>query len=144
MRQRTPARDRREKVKVALSEAERSVIEHKMKQYGYSTIAGYVRDACIYENIIIEKVEGRKEILDTTGECIILCRKILNNQESILMKPSLTKEDIVYLKSTMDNLVKHMDETKKIITNKMKVTYNKESVREKILQQALRLESEEK
>lgn len=39
-----------------------------MKHYGYKTIAKYVRDAVIYENVTYVDLKGKQEIYDAYSE----------------------------------------------------------------------------
>ena len=54
-------KERRKGIKVIVSNEERSLIEAKANFYGYKTIAGYIRDAAIYEKITHVDLKNKNE-----------------------------------------------------------------------------------
>jgi len=60
--------ERRNSIKVWVSKEERVLLEAKMKHYGYKTIAKYVRDAVIYENVTYVDLKGKQEIYDAYSD----------------------------------------------------------------------------
>lgn len=59
---------RRKSIKVWVSDEERCLIEAKAKNYCYTRLAPYIRDAAIYERVTNVEVKGEKEILDAYAE----------------------------------------------------------------------------
>ena len=49
------SKSRRKGIKVWVSDEERCLLETKVEFYGYKTLAGYVRDAVIYEKVTYSK-----------------------------------------------------------------------------------------
>lgn len=56
--------EKRGKFYFRINTQEKALLEEKAKQYGYKDLGTYIRDACIYENIVIENLEGKKEIME--------------------------------------------------------------------------------
>ena len=59
-----------------VSKEERILLEAKMKHYGYKTIAKYVRDAVIYENVTYVDLKGKQEMFMNLK--IILLKIVIN------------------------------------------------------------------
>lgn len=68
MRQYLNPSQRRKSIKVWVSDEERSLIEAKAKNYCYTRLAPYIRDAAIYERVTNYKVKGEEEILNAYCE----------------------------------------------------------------------------
>lgn len=58
------SKTRRKSIKVWVSSEERILLEAKAKYYGYARLAGYVRDAVIYEKVTYIDLKNRKQIYD--------------------------------------------------------------------------------
>lgn len=59
---------RRKSIKVWVSDEERSLIEAKAKNYCYTRLAPYIRDAAIYERVTNYKIKGEDEIINAYCE----------------------------------------------------------------------------
>lgn len=93
-------KSRREKINIMLNEEERKIIKEKAKKYGYGDrLAEYVRDACIYEKIYVEDIKGKQEICKMINDFIIEIRKIQKFQLGLDKKITLSKDDILSIKS---------------------------------------------
>lgn len=68
MRQYLNPSQRRKSIKVWVSDEERSLIEAKAKNYCYTRLAPYIRDAAIYERVTNYKIKGEEEILNAYCE----------------------------------------------------------------------------
>lgn len=59
---------RRKSIKVWVSDEGRSLIEAKAKNYYYTRLAPYIRDAAIYERVTNYKIKGEDEIINAYCE----------------------------------------------------------------------------
>lgn len=59
---------RRKSIKVWVSDEERCLIEAKAKNYCYTRLAPYIRDAAIYEKVTNYKIRGEDEIINAYCE----------------------------------------------------------------------------
>lgn len=59
---------RRKSIKVWVSDEERCLIEAKAKNYCYTRLAPYIRDAAIYERVTNYKIKGEDEIINAYCE----------------------------------------------------------------------------
>ena len=96
MRQKLHEDDKRKRVNVLLSNNERELLKEKMDKYGYADLSSYLRDAGIY---------GKKEISELVSNMIGEIRKYLFEQNKILMKSSLTRNDIQLLSEQNDKIL---------------------------------------
>lgn len=132
------------RIKITLTESERIIIKKRMQQYGYKTIASYIRDAAIYENIIIEKVEGKQEVMKEVDVCVQLCKTIINQQQCYTFNSNYSKSEINTVKQQNEEILLQLNEIKKVILNKLQISYTRKNIRDKIMQQTLKLlESED-
>ena len=100
---------RREKINLMLNPEERKIILEKAIKYGYGEkLAEYVRDACIYERLYVEEVNGKKEVCQIVSDYIVEVKKVLKIQKEILKLNTLTKSDI-------DVIMRHDQDIKKSI-----------------------------
>lgn len=132
--------EKRTKVKIGLSASERSILETKMRRYGYKHISTYVRDACIYENIIAENMEGKQEVIKAVATLLELSGNISVDLKVLLTHGGLDKDSIHKLNQQNIQLLEEMEELKRLIIEKMKITYEKQNMRNKIKQECLNLE----
>ena len=105
MRQKLHEDDKRKRVNVLLSNNERELLKEKMDKYGYADLSSYLRDAGIYERLYLEDIDGKKEISELVSNMIGEIRKYLFEQNKILMKSSLTRNDIQLLSEQNDKLI---------------------------------------
>ena len=68
MRQYLNPSQRRKSIKVWVSDEERCLIETKAKNYCYTRLAPYIRDAAIYERVTNYKIKGEDEIINAYCE----------------------------------------------------------------------------
>lgn len=59
---------RRKSIKVWVSDEERCLIEAKAKNYCYTRLAPYIRDAAIYERVTNYKIKGEDKIINAYCE----------------------------------------------------------------------------
>lgn len=76
-----------------------------MDKYGYADLSSYLRDAGIYERLYLEDIDGKKEISELVSNMIGEIRKYLFEQNKILMKSSLTRNDIQLLSEQNDKIL---------------------------------------
>ena len=105
MRQKLHEDDKRNRVNVLLSNNERELLKEKMDKYGYADLSSYLRDAGIYERLYLEDIDGKKEISELVSNMIGEIRKYLFEQTKILMKSSLTRNDIQLLSEQNDKIL---------------------------------------
>lgn len=105
MRQKLHEDDKRKRVNVLLSNNERELLKEKMDKYGYADLSSYLRDAGIYERLYLEDIDGKKEISELVSNMIGEIRKYLFEQNKILMKSSLTRNDIQFLSEQNDKIL---------------------------------------
>ncbi|MBV4068525.1 hypothetical protein [[Clostridium] innocuum] len=105
MRQKLHEDDKRKRVNVLLSNNERELLKEKMDKYGYADLSSYLRDAGIYERLYLEDIDGKKEISELVSNMIGEIRKYLFEQNKILMKSSLTRNDIQLLSEQNDKIL---------------------------------------
>lgn len=107
---------RREKINMMLNEEERRIITEKAIKYGFGDcIAEYMRAASIYENIYIEELNGKTELLEAISMYMSKIREILKYQSVICRNITLSKEDIEKIKSQNKDILDSMDEITKLI-----------------------------
>lgn len=68
MRQYLNPSQRRKSIKVWVSDEERALVEAKAKNYCYTRLAPYIRDAAIYERVTNYKIKGEDEIINAYCE----------------------------------------------------------------------------
>ena len=85
---------KRKRSYMRLNDQEKQIVEEKAARYGYKSVAAYLRDAGIHENIYVEELEGKNEVLQKSSELIDLVREYRNDQKNILLRSMLTPEDI--------------------------------------------------
>lgn len=110
--------------KVRLNDMEKALLKAKAKQYGYKDIGTYMRDASLYENIYIENVEGKKEIMNLVSEYLIEIRKYNKKCEQIIKMISLVEKPSYImdeLKLYHEEISKNMNDIKQIISDKLYV-----------------------
>lgn len=115
MRQKLHEDDKRKRVNVLLSNNERELLKEKMDKYGYADLSSYLRDAGIYERLYLEDIDGKKEISELVSNMIGEIRKYLFEQNKILMKSSLTRNDIQLLSEQNDKILESNMNLVKII-----------------------------
>ena len=86
---------RREKINMMLNEEERRIITEKAIKYGFGDcIAEYMRAASIYENIYIEELNGKTELLEAISKYMTKIREILKYQSIICRNITLSKDSM--------------------------------------------------
>lgn len=117
MRHKLPEEDKRKRVNVLLSQNERMLLKEKMTKYGYTDLSSYLRDAGIYEKIFVEDIAGKEEISKLINTMIDETQKYLSDQKKIMMKSSLTKDEIQLLSEqnrqileAVKDLIKQIDD----------------------------------
>ena len=86
---------KRKRSYMRLNDQEKQIVEEKAARYGYKSVAAYLRDAGIHENIYVEELEGKKEVLQKSSELIDLVREYRNDQKNILLRSMLTPSSIM-------------------------------------------------
>ena len=106
MRQKLHEDDKRKRVNVLLSNNERELLKEKMDKYGYADLSSYFTEMQgIYERLYLEDIDGKKEISELVSNMIGEIRKYLFEQNKILMKSSLTRNDIQLLSEQNDKIL---------------------------------------
>lgn len=107
---------RRQKINVMLNEEERRIITEKAIKYGYGDcLAEYIRAACIYENIYIEDVEGKKEICEKVSNYIEVLKEILNKQRELLKVPFLNDNQLIKIRTQNEEIINQINSLSRLI-----------------------------
>lgn len=111
---------RRKSIKIWVSDEERVLLEAKMNYYGYKRIAGYVRDAIIYEKVTNVEVKGKEEIYAAYSENTKELKKIANEVRHISRYATqISGDDLKKLSIQMFNILKKQKEMINLIENKL-------------------------
>jgi len=114
---------RREKINMMLNEEERRIITEKAIKYGFGDcLAEYMRASSIYENIYVENIEGKTELLEALSECMGVIREILKEQSEICKKITLSRFDIEKIKSQNVQIIDILDSIKHLIISTLSVS----------------------
>lgn len=109
---------RREKINMMLNEEERRIITEKAIKYGFGDcIAEYMRAASIYENIYIEEVNGKTELLEAISMYMSKIREILKYQSVICRNITLSRDDIDKIRNQNKEIIDSMDEISRLIVS---------------------------
>ena len=100
-------KERRKSIKVIVSDEERALIEEKMKYYGYSTIASYIRDAAIYEKVTYVDLKNRQEIYDAYTKNTKELKKVAKEfRHFSKYATQLSKDDLNNISNTIFAILK--------------------------------------
>lgn len=117
---------RRQKINVMLNEEERRIITEKAIKYGFGDcLAEYIRAACIYENIYIEDLEGKKEICKYISDYIQTLREILYEQKSILKNVLLSPNDVTKISNQNIQIIEMIDILSNLVVATLSVNTEK-------------------
>lgn len=117
---------RRQKINVMLNEEERRIITEKAIKYGFGDcLAEYIRAACIYENIYIENIEGKKEICKYISDYIQTLREILYEQKAILKNVLLSPNDIEKISNQNIQILEMIDTLSSLVVTTLSVNADK-------------------
>lgn len=117
---------RRQKINVMLNEEERKIITEKAIKYGYGDcLAEYIRAACIYENIYVEDIEGKKAICDKVSEYIELLREILNKQKELLKVPFLNDTQLIKIRTQNEDIINKINSLSRLVIATLSVNTEK-------------------
>ena len=117
---------RRQKINVMLNEEERKIITEKAIKYGFGDcLAGYIRAACIYENIYIEDVQGKQELCEIVSKFIETLREILKEQKKILNNYMLDKKDIDVISNHNNIIIKMINKLSNLVISILSVNTEK-------------------
>lgn len=125
-------RKRRTQIKIFLTDEERTIIEEKMQQYGYKSLAAYVRDACIHENIIVEDIDGKKEVVEKIANLITEFKKTRNEVSDLAYNPAASSINVKVITNTIKNIDKSLNELKVIVTEKLEVAFDRKKAADNI------------
>lgn len=94
---------------IRLNKYEKDLVEIKAKKYGYKSAAAYLRDVGIHENVYVEELEGKQEILNKSNELIELIINYRREQKELLLRSCLTPADIIQIKNQNTKIVEGLD-----------------------------------
>lgn len=123
-----PNRIRRNQFKLYLSDEERYIIENKAAQYGYNTIVAYMRDACMYENIFVEDVNGRNDIIQEFSQINMEFKKVRKECNLLNHNPIATATDIHEIKEQLLEIEKDLKDIRKDVEDKLSVTFDRKKI----------------
>ncbi len=105
---------------VWLTDDEKNLIETKAQYYGYKTLAGYIRDASVFEKITHVDLEGKKEIYECYSEHTKEIKKIVKDIRNIIRYATeLNAIDLSRLKTTMFNIINNQKSLMKLTEKKL-------------------------
>ena len=111
---------RRKSIKVWVSDEERCLIEAKAKNYCYTRLAPYIRDAAIYERVTNVEVKGEKEILDAYAENTREVKSIVKDIRHICkFATQISEEDREELLRLMKTIYKKQNKMLDLIDKKL-------------------------
>lgn len=115
-------KERRKSIKVIVSDEERSLIEAKAEFYGYKTIAGYIRDAAIYEKVTNVNLKNKNEIYEAYSNNTKELKKIVKEFRHFnKYATQLSQEDLKDMSITMFTILKKQKQMLKLIENKLDI-----------------------
>ena len=113
-------KERRKSIKVIVSDEERALIEEKMKYYGYSTIASYIRDAAIYETVTYVDLKNRQEIYDAYTKNTKELKKVAKEfRHFSKYATQLSKDDLNNISNTIFAILKKQKAMLNLIEKKL-------------------------
>ena len=113
-------KERRKSIKVIVSDEERALIEEKMKYYGYSTIASYIRDAAIYEKVTYVDLKNRQEIYDDYTKNTKELKKVAKEfRHFSKYATQLSKDDLNNISNTIFAILKKQKAMLNLIEKKL-------------------------
>jgi len=120
--------DRRKKINIMLNDEERRIITEKAVEYGFgSHLAAYVRNACIYESLYKEDIEGKNEIIKIMSDYISVVNRIQYEQGLLTKKILLSEGDIQMIKENNTLLHNEIRKLIKTIENTLTIKRVKET-----------------
>lgn len=114
------SKTRRKSIKVWVSDEERCLLETKSEFYGYKTLAGYIRDAIIYEKVTYIDLKNRNEIYEAYSNNTKELKKIAKEfRHFSKYATQLSKENLKYISITMFTMLKNQKKMLQLIENKL-------------------------
>lgn len=142
MRQYLNPSQRRKSIKVWVSDEERCLIEAKAKNYCYTRLTPYIRDAAIYERVTNYKIKGEKEILnaycESNKEIQSMVKDIRHICKFATQISEENREELLYL---MKTIYKMQIKIRDLITKKLDLEMWQEINRNKIRDYILKYSS---
>jgi len=115
-------KERRKSIKVIVSDEERSLIEAKANFYGYKTIAGYIRDAAIYEKITHVDLKNKNELYEAYSNNTKELKKIAKEfRHFSKYATQISQEDMKNISVTMFTILKKQKQMLQLIENKLDI-----------------------
>lgn len=112
--------ERRKRLKVWISDEERTLLDAKAKHYGYKYLSEYIRDSAIYENVTMVDLKSKNEILkaysDNTQELKKIAKEFRHMNK---YSTQLSREDLDNISLMMVSILKKQKEMLKLIENKL-------------------------
>lgn len=101
---------KREKFNILFTPEEKQMVIEKAIKYGYgSKLAEYIRDACIYERLYIENIQGKQEIFNCIDEYLKEVRIYITKTEELLKKVNIQKEDILFIQKQNEKVIESIN-----------------------------------
>ncbi len=115
-------KERRKGIKVIVSNEERSLIEAKANFYGYKTIAGYIRDAAIYEKITHVDLKNKNELYEAYSDNTKELKKIAKEfRHFSKYATQISQEDMKNISITLFTILKKQKQMLQLIENKLDI-----------------------
>lgn len=114
------SKQRNKRIMVWVSDLEKDLIEAKANCYGYKRVAGYIRDAAIYEKITNVDFKGKEEIYKAYSDYTEELKKIAKEFRHISRYATqINNADMDNLSVMMVTILKRQKDMLKLIENKL-------------------------
>ncbi len=131
--------ERRKRLKVWISDEERTLLEAKAEHYGYKHLSEYIRDSAIYENVTMVDLKSKNEILkaysDNTQELKKVAKEFRHMNRYVTQ---LSREDLDNISLMIVSILKRQKEMLKLIDNKLDLKVWQQLNHNKIVEDAKR------
>lgn len=112
--------ERRKRLKVWISDEERTLLDAKAKYYGYKYLSEYIRDSAIYENVTMVDLRNKNEILKAYSDNTQELKKIAKEFRHMnRYATQLSSEDLDNVSLMIVSILKRQKEMLKLIDNKL-------------------------
>lgn len=112
--------ERRKRLKVWISDEERTLLEAKATHYGYKYLSEYIRDSAIYENVTMVDLKNKNEILKAYSDNTQELKKIAKEFRHMnRYATQLSREDLDNISLMIVSILKRQKEMLKLINDKL-------------------------
>ena len=131
------SQSRKKRLKVWISDEERTLLEAKAEHYGYKHLSEYIRDSAIYENVTMMDLKNKNEILKAYSDNTKELKKIAKEFRHLnKYATQLSSEDLDNISLMIVSILKRQKEMLKLIDNKLDLEVWKELNHNRIVEDA--------